>query len=79
MRRIVCIVAVSSGGYEKACVLFNIAALQSQVADNHNHKTDDGLKQSAKLFQVSRRTFVLLFVGLFIFESRKKKSFRSAA
>lgn len=35
------------------CLLFNIAALQSQVASVQSRETDDGLKLSAKLFQVS--------------------------
>lgn len=45
---------ISSGAYEKVCVLFNIAAIQSQVASVQSRETDDGLKLSAKLFQVSR-------------------------
>ena len=45
--------AIASGAYERVCVLFNIGALQSQVADSQNHTSDDGLKTSVKLFQVN--------------------------
>lgn len=45
-------VAVSSLAYEKVCVLFNIAALQSCVAASQSTETDEGRKLAAKLFQV---------------------------
>ena len=51
----VCVLFVSVmsyGGYEKVCVLFNMAALQSQVASTQSVENDDGLKTAAKLFQV---------------------------
>ena len=44
---------VASGAYEKACVLFNLAALSVAVAQQQNLQNDEGLKTSAKLFQVS--------------------------
>ena len=47
-----CVAAVASAAYEKACVLFSIAAMQTQVANIQDMKTDDGLKMAAKLFQV---------------------------
>lgn len=46
--------AVASLSYEKVCVLYNIAALQTQVAAAQNSTSDDALKLSAKLFQVCK-------------------------
>ena len=46
------VTAIASAAYEKACVLFSIAAMQTQVANSQDMKTDEGLKLAAKLFQV---------------------------
>lgn len=51
---------VASLAYEKICCLFNIAALQSQVASDQNFDDDDGLKLAAKLFQMASGIFTHL-------------------
>ncbi|XP_052245099.1 LOW QUALITY PROTEIN: programmed cell death 6-interacting protein-like [Dreissena polymorpha] len=43
--------SLASGAYEKICLLYNIAALMTQIAEVHNHESDEGLKTSAKYFQ----------------------------
>lgn len=44
--------ALASLGYEKTCVLFNAAALASQIAAEQNLDNDEGLKAAAKYYQV---------------------------
>lgn len=46
--------------YEKECVLFNVAGLQSAVAASQNMDSDDGLKLALKLFQQSSGIFAHL-------------------
>uniref|UniRef100_A0A182NM28 BRO1 domain-containing protein n=1 Tax=Anopheles dirus TaxID=7168 RepID=A0A182NM28_9DIPT len=48
---------LTSIGYERTCVLFNLAALQSVVASSQSIENDEGLKQAAKLFQQSASIF----------------------
>ncbi|XP_035793216.1 programmed cell death 6-interacting protein-like [Anopheles albimanus] len=51
---------LTSIGYERTCVLFNIAALQSCVASAQSPDNDEGLKLAAKLFQQSAGIFTFL-------------------
>ena len=46
------LLAETSATYEQCCVLFNIGALQSQIAKAQNFDSDEGLKNAAKHFQV---------------------------
>lgn len=51
---------LTSLSYEKVCVLFNIAALQSAVAAAQSTESDEGLKLATKLFQQSSGIFAHL-------------------
>ena len=46
------IAGIVDSSFERLCVLFNIASLMSQVGNEANLQTDDGLKTAAKYFQV---------------------------
>jgi hypothetical protein len=58
------IIALASASYEKMCLLFNIGALQSQIAASQNLTSDDGLKTAAKYFQVNKHysSKVILYI-----------------
>ncbi|XP_059899303.1 programmed cell death 6-interacting protein isoform X3 [Gadus macrocephalus] len=45
--------ALASLGYEKTCVLFNAAALASQIASEQNLDSDEGLRAAAKYYQLA--------------------------
>ncbi|XP_052043048.1 programmed cell death 6-interacting protein isoform X1 [Apodemus sylvaticus] len=49
--------ALASLGYEKSCVLFNCAALASQIAAEQNLDNDEGLKTAAKQYQFASGAF----------------------
>uniref|UniRef100_A0AAQ4R9S7 Programmed cell death 6-interacting protein n=1 Tax=Gasterosteus aculeatus aculeatus TaxID=481459 RepID=A0AAQ4R9S7_GASAC len=49
--------ALASLGYEKTCVLFNAAALASQIAAEQNLDNDEGLKNAAKFYQLASGAF----------------------
>uniref|UniRef100_A0A674BNF0 Programmed cell death 6 interacting protein n=1 Tax=Salmo trutta TaxID=8032 RepID=A0A674BNF0_SALTR len=49
--------ALASLGYEKTCVLFNGAALASQIASEQNLDSDEGLKAAAKYYQLASGAF----------------------
>nr|XP_046272968.1 programmed cell death 6-interacting protein isoform X1 [Scatophagus argus] len=49
--------ALASSGYEKTCVLFNAAALASQIASEQNLDNDEGLKAAAKYYQLASGAF----------------------
>lgn len=49
------VAALASLGYEKTCVLFNAAALASQIAAEQNLDNDEGLKAAAKYYQVGKQ------------------------
>ncbi|CAH1131348.1 unnamed protein product [Ceutorhynchus assimilis] len=48
---------IASLSFEKVCILFNIAALQSAVASAQSVENDDGLKLAAKLLQQAAGIF----------------------
>ncbi|XP_044514263.1 programmed cell death 6-interacting protein isoform X2 [Gracilinanus agilis] len=50
--------ALASLGYEKTCVLFNCAALASQIAADQNLENDEGLKAAAKHYQFASGAFL---------------------
>ncbi|XP_072455345.1 programmed cell death 6-interacting protein isoform X1 [Notamacropus eugenii] len=50
--------ALASLGYEKTCVLFNCAALASQIAADQNLDNDEGLKVAAKHYQFASGAFL---------------------
>ncbi|MED6273489.1 Rhophilin, Rho GTPase binding protein [Characodon lateralis] len=49
--------SLASLGYEKTCVLFNCAALASQIATEQNMDNDECLKAAAKYYQLASGAF----------------------
>jgi len=56
--------SISSLSFERMCVLFNLAAFQSQVAGVQNQDSDEGLKLGAKLLQSAAAIFSYLKVSV---------------
>ncbi|MEQ2214675.1 hypothetical protein XENOCAPTIV_016158, partial [Xenoophorus captivus] len=54
---VVYVAALASLGYEKTCVLFNCAALASQIATEQNMDNDECLKAAAKYYQLASGAF----------------------
>ena len=48
---------LSSGLYERLCVLFNVGAMATEVAANQQLDQEDGLKTAAKLYQLAAGAF----------------------
>ncbi len=53
----------SSIHYEKAAILFNLAAIMTQQALGYDRSTDSGLKDAARKFQVSEDGLWLPMLG----------------
>jgi len=51
---------VPSIGYEKVCVLFNIAAMSTMIAESQNLDSEDGLQKANKKLQVAAGIFTAL-------------------
>jgi programmed cell death 6-interacting protein len=49
--------SMHSSAFERACLLFNVAALQSQIAKGQNFDSDEGLKTAVKHFQGAAGVF----------------------
>lgn len=52
--------ALSSSVYERLCVLFNVAAVCSEVAGTQALDTEEGLKTAAKLYQLAAGAFAYI-------------------
>jgi len=55
---------VASLGYEKACILFNIAALSTQIAETQNMDSEEGLQKANKKLQSAAGIFLQLKEGV---------------
>ena len=48
-------ITFSNLNYERACVIFNLAALFSQLASLENRATAEGIKRASGYFQVRKK------------------------
>ncbi len=53
-------IALSSGLYERLCVLFNVGASCTEVAGIQQLDQEDGLKTAAKLYQLAAGAFTFI-------------------
>jgi len=58
--------------YEKACVLFNVAALSTQLGATQDITQEDGLKKAVQLFQSSAGIFNAMTVPLPVHSTEQK-------
>ncbi|VDN12314.1 unnamed protein product [Dibothriocephalus latus] len=53
-----------TAGFERCCMIFNLAAVHSQIAAGQNIHDDDGLRTAAKSFQAAAGMFEYVKVNL---------------
>lgn len=53
MSKIIILVLHRNMNYEKACVLYSIGAVYSQLGNAENRSTTEGVKRACNYFQVS--------------------------
>ena len=61
--------------YERASVIFNLAALYSQLAEGENRSTSDGIKRAAANYQVIACLYLLSFTSNWVQQAAGTLSF----
>ncbi|BHF64408.1 Rhophilin, Rho GTPase binding protein [Sparganum proliferum] len=59
-----------AAGFERCCMIFNLAAVHSQIAASQNTRDDEGLRTAAKSFQAAAGMFEYVKVNLPSFYSQ---------